>query len=325
MSKKLKWYSFRWRAFLLVLLLISSGVGYFLYRVHLVTRVLPMGSGPAGPAIGRQVFLESWYDGRVVLLGIGDSITRGFGASKKQQFFTLLHNNDDSLYPDMAGLDLSTVLNNLEINNIAQDYTVTQQHIDRQLPRIPVYGSDVKGIVIITSGGNDLIHDYGRSEAEDGAIYGCTYKQGVEWTENIKGRIGQILEGVTAKFPGGCEIFLANIYDPTDGVSDPQIAKLPRWPDAVRVLGLMNQKISELCDSYDNVHLVDIHSEFLGHGFHCTERWRRHYKKNGPHHWYDPNIEDPNLRGHDAIRRLYMAKMIEVLPGKLSQVIGLER
>ena len=74
----------------------------------------------------------------------------------------------------------------------------------------------------------------------------------------------------------------------------------------------MNKKIAELCDSYANVHLVDIHSEFLGHGIHCTEWWRKHYKKDDPHYWYARNFEDPNPRGHDAIRRLFLLKMAEV-------------
>ena len=44
-----------------------------------------------------------------MLVGIGDSITNGLGASKKHNYFALLQDNDDEAYPDMAGRDLTAV------------------------------------------------------------------------------------------------------------------------------------------------------------------------------------------------------------------------
>ena len=38
-----------------------------------------------------------------------------------------------------------------------------------------------------------------------------------------------------------------------------------------------------------------------------------------PHYWYAENLEDPNVRGYDAIRRLFLieiAKVAEELAGK---------
>jgi len=60
------------------------------------------------------------------------------------------------------------------------------------------------------------------------------------------------------------------------------------------------------------VHLVDIHTPFLGHGIHCDEPWRKYYHKDDPSFWYAPILEDPNIRGHDAIRRLFLNEMIRV-------------
>lgn len=314
MANKLKWYSFRWQVVVLLVIPIALLSAYVGYRIYLITRVLPVGSGPAGPEVSQEPFQRIWSGEKVVLVGIGDSITAGFGAPKEHTYFSLLQKDDDIQYPDMIGRDLKHVLPNLEAHNYAENYSVTQQHLKKQLPQLPTWPSDVKGIVVITSGGNDLIHSYGRNPPKDGAMYGCTYKQAIVWAENIKQRIQNLLEGVMLKFPGGCEIFLANIYDPTDGVSDPQTVGLPRWPDGVKVLGLTNRKIAELCELYGNVHLVDIHCEFLGHGIHCTEFWRKHYQKSDPHYWYNPNLEDPNPRGYDVIRRLFLLKMTEVIP-----------
>ena len=128
----------------------------------------------------------------------------------------------------------------------------------------------------------------------------------------LKGRLDTLLTDLNAKFPGGCDIFFANIFDPTDGVGDPQTVMMNRWPACVKVLTLANEKIAELCEQYPNVHLVDIHSEFLGHGIHCDEFLRKHYHKDDPHFWYAPILEDPNIRGHDAIRRLYLNEMVRV-------------
>lgn len=319
MNEQLKWYSVRWQAVGLVLLIMLIGTGFAFWRLRFVLMPPSMGSGPAGPSVPSESFETIWTDREVVLIGIGDSITNGFGAPTGQGYFKLLENNQDEIYSDMQNKDLKTVLLNLSSHNYSQDYTVTQEHIDGQLPMVNTFEQNVFGIILITSGGNDLIHDYGRSPAKDGALYGCTYEQALEWTENIKQRIDVLLQGLIEKFPGGCEIFLANIYDPTDGVSDPQLAGLPRWPDGVKTLTLTNQKIAELCEAYDNVHLVDIHSEFLGHGIHCKEFWRKYYHKDDPHHWYYTNLEDPNPRGYDAIRRLFLLEMIDVLPERLSK------
>lgn len=320
MAKKLKWHSVRWRVVILVWVLVLTALGYVGCCLRPVIWGLPVGTGPAGPAVPREPFQRVWSDERIVLAGLGDSITKGYGAPAGKGYFDLLRENDDAHWPDMKGCDLENVFGRLEAYNYSQNYTVSREHIEKQLPLVPGWGPDVKGIVVITSGGNDLIHNYGRTEPKDGAMYGCTYEQGLIWIENIKQRLQKLLERVMEKFPGGCEIFLANIYDPTDGVGDPYIVGFPRWPDCVKVLGLTNRKIAQLCDSYENVHLVDIHSEFLGHGIHCTEFWRRNYHKDDPGHWYDRNLEDPNPRGYDAIRRLFLIKMIETLPERFTTI-----
>lgn len=312
MKKKVKWYHLRWRAVGVCLLIILLFGGYVGCRLYNAVRTRPMGTGPAGPEVPAAPFKQPWLDQPVVFLGIGDSITRGYGAPGGMTYFDLLMRNNNGLYPDMAGRDLSSVIGDLTARNVAVDYTVSQQHIDVQLAKLPQYDKSVHGIVVITSGGNDLIHDYGRSEPRHDAMYGCTYTQAQEWCELLKGRLDALLTGVMEKFPGGCELFFANIYDPTDGAGDPQTMMMHRWPDCVKVLALANQKIAELCETYPNVHLVDIHTPFLGHGIHCDEFWRKHYREEDPHFWYAPILEDPNIRGHDAIRRLFLQEMVRV-------------
>ncbi|MHC5162859.1 MAG: SGNH/GDSL hydrolase family protein [Planctomycetota bacterium] len=311
MKPKVKWYKLRWRAVLLCVLIITAVAGYASWRFYNALRVRPIGRGPAGPPVSAVPFEKVWSEKEIVFLGVGDSITRGYGGPSGLNYFDLLVKNHPR-YADMKGRDLSTVFPNLTSRNVAVDYTISQEHIDFQLPKIPQYDNSIHGIIVLTSGGNDLIHDYGRSEPRHDAMYGCSYKQGKEWCEILKDRLDTLLAGLNAKFPGGCDIFFANIYDPTDGVGDPQTVMMNRWRDCVKVLGLANQKIAELCEKYPNVHLVDIHKPFLGHGIHCDEPWRKHYHKDDPHFWYAPILEDPNIRGHDAIRRLFLNEMVLV-------------
>jgi hypothetical protein len=45
---------------------------------------------------------------------------------------------------------------------------------------------------------------------------------------------------------------------------------------------------------------------------HCRDRSNPAFHPQDPTYWYFFNLEDPNLRGYDAIRRLFLAEMIRV-------------
>ncbi len=318
MKGKMKWYQFRLRAVYLGLALglLVIAVSWYLIIGRYQHEV---GEGPAGPEVSPELFTEIWTEKEVILLGMGDSITDGYGSSKYKGYFDNLYENDPELYPDMTGRDLLTVIPNLRKLNFAVSYTVSDQHLKEQLPLIKPFDENTYGIVALTSGGNDLIHDYGRSEPLDGTMYGCTLEQAKEWESSFRDRMNLLLEGIKLKFPGGCDIFLANIYDPTDGVGDIENAHplLPEWPDGLKVHTLWNETIKDICSNYDNVHMVDIHSVFLGHGSHCSDRNNPNYRNDDPHYWYHDNLEDPNDRGYDAIRRTYLNKIVSLCSGKL--------
>ncbi|MHC4927962.1 MAG: hypothetical protein ACYTER_11700, partial [Planctomycetota bacterium] len=93
MKKKAKWYHFRWRMALLCLLIITVFVGCIGCRLYNAIRVRPIGTGPAGPVVAAEPFEKAWMDGPVVFLGVGDSITRGYGAPGGLTYFDLLEQN----------------------------------------------------------------------------------------------------------------------------------------------------------------------------------------------------------------------------------------
>ncbi len=279
----------------------------------------PMGEGPAGPAVPGQAFERTWSERKVVLLGIGDSITAGLGATDGNSYFDRLEANPADEFDDMKGVCLSAVYPNLQARNISVSGSDSLYHVKR-IAELEPYQADTLGIIVMTTGGNDIIHNYGRTPPREGAMYGATIEQARPWIAAYAGRLETMVQTLKARFPGGCRIFLANIYDPTDGYGDAERAippltghTFPPFPDSMAILAGYNAAIAECADRHAEVYLVDIRTPFLGHGIHCKQFWRNTYRGDDPHFWFQAVIEDPNDRGYDAIRRLFLLKMIEVL------------
>ena len=274
-----------------------------------VSFVHPVGHGPAGPNVSRDTFSKPWTDRPVLLVGIGDSVTAGFGARKGYGYFDRLVTNPSDEFADMSGICLRAAMPKLQFTNLAISGSTSLEHMERELPHLATAGSNVMGIVVLTTGGNDLIHNYGRTPPRDQAMYGASMEQAKPWIDNFQHRLDLMISQLGARFPGGCQIFLANIYDPTDGAGDIERAGLPAWNDGMKILNAYNDVIRRCADKYPNVHLVDFHSAFLGHGIHCSQFWTKHYDWKDPHYWYFINLEDPNERGYDVIRRLFLIEM----------------
>jgi lysophospholipase L1-like esterase len=283
----------------------------------------PVGTGPAGPPVTIEKFEFNWTDRPVLLLGIGDSVTAGYGASTlEKSFFRRLVENPPDEFPDMQGKCLSKVFPNLTVNNIALSGSTSLECLEQLVPKIKVQDEDTFGIIVMTVGGNDIIHNYGRTPPREGAMYGAKLDEARPWIENFAFRLEEIISGLEAKFPAGCEFFIANIYDPTDGVGDAQNAGLPAWPDGVKIIDAYNAIIAGAAEKHKNVRLVNMHDVFLGHGIHCLQFWRSHYDALDAHYWYwdnlaGPDDNGPNDRGYDALRRLFLNEMANTLPSLL--------
>ncbi len=277
----------------------------------------PIGVGPVGPVVPRDAFAAPWSTRPVVLLGLGDSVTQGLGASPGHTYFQLLAKNSKDEFTDMQGICLSQVLPHLTAVNLAISGTTSIECVEHQLPKLNPYGPETFGIVVMTTGGNDLIHNYGRTPAREGAMFGARTDEIGEWVTRFDGRLETIATHVRAAFPGGCHLFVANIYDPTDGSGDIEHAGLPPWPDGVEVVAAYNKVLTQFSDRHPDVSLIEMRGAFLGHGIHCTQFWHPHYRKDDPHYWYWDNLEDPNDRGYDAIRRLFLLEITHVLRHKL--------
>lgn len=298
----------RFKRIVLVLLtglVLIAGTGAFLFFRF----ARPVGSGAAGPAIVRESFSHPWTSRRVLLVGLGDSVTAGFGARKGYSYFDRLAKNPAGEFPEMTGICLASVFPKFQFTNLAVSGSTSSEVALRQLTALPTNAPDVFGIVAMTTGGNDIIHNYGRTSPREEAMYGASTDEASLWVEKFGRRLDSTLEQINSRFPGGCEIFLANIFDPTDGLGDAERAGLPPWKDSMQILDAYNAVIRRAAESHSNVHVVDIHSAFLGHGIHCTQFWRAHFDWRDPHYWFYVNLEDPNERGYDVIRRLFLIEI----------------
>jgi lysophospholipase L1-like esterase len=269
----------------------------------------PVGNGPAGPAVSKTAFSKPWSTNEILLVGLGDSVTAGFGARKGYSYFDRLVANPPDEFADLRDICLKAVFPNLHYTNLSQSGSTSLEHAEKQLPKLQTANSNVLGIIVITTGGNDLIHNYGRTPPREGAMYGATFEEAKPWIANFIQRLGSMAGEIEKHFPGGCEIFIADIYDPTDGYGDIQRAGLPAWPDAPEILAAYNEVIHGLSDKNRHIHVINMREGYLGHGIHCTQFWSKHYDSKDPHYWYYSNLEDPNERGYDALRRLFLIEM----------------
>jgi lysophospholipase L1-like esterase len=295
----------------LLIALAAFYVHFYLYH--------PIGAGPAGPAVPREPFEQIWTERKILLVGIGDSVTAGLGSTRGHSYFERLVANPSDEFEEMQGRSLSSIFPNLATLNIALSGSNSAQHVEHIETRLEEQDAETFGLVVMTSGGNDLIHWYGRSAPAENAMYGATWSQAQTWIANYEQRLDKMLSAIKSKFPGGCAILLADIYDPSDGYGDPESAGLPSWPDALRIHTAYNEALRRAASRHTEVHVVPMHEEFLGHGIHCRKFWLPTYRSSDPYYWYAPNIEDPHDRGYDAIRRLFLLELIE-LRGQFSEM-----
>jgi hypothetical protein len=294
------------RATLIVTAAVACGAFYYgyLFLRH------PEGHGPVKIPMLEGVrgsdTNETW------LVGIGDSVTAGFGASPGSSYWDRLINGEKDS-PETQGKSLKHLFPRLIVTNLSQSGSTSLQHEKHQLNRVPQDGLR-KAIVLMTTGGNDLIHSYGKAPPREEAMYGATWDQAQPWIQSFGQRLDRMVKDLNARFPKGLDMYVATIYDPSDGTGAMKHTGLPRWGDAVRILAAYNEQIQKLGQRHKNVHVIEVHRAFLGHGLHAQHWWETHYDPADPHCWLAANIEDPNDRGYDAIRRLMWNGVINTAP-----------
>ena len=195
---------------------------------------------------------------------------------------SLLARNDDKLWPEFRGRDLTTLLPGFRFDADRDDLTAdgaTTHSLLRQVERIE--RSDAPTLVTITAGGNDLLGEIGaRGGSPAPAI-----------AERFRTAVARVLE-----LRPNATVLVGTVYDPSDGTR--------RLPGYTRTL----DRESEWLDEYNELlrqfvktdrrlRLADIHRHFMGHGLTAPEADR----------WYlRESIIEPSARGASEVRRVWL-------------------
>ncbi|HEY8088002.1 MAG TPA: SGNH/GDSL hydrolase family protein [Polyangiaceae bacterium] len=247
------------------------------------------GSTPTPPvAVGANI-------GTYIVLGDSISDRGGLGPF----FYDLLHQNDDTSYPDWKGHDLATKFPGLTYVHAAVAGSISGAYNDTLTTGAPLMSDQIKGLgssypgdilVTITIGGNDL-----NDHAGD-AILGLDTPQKQTFTANLKADLDALMAPGRLG-SGKVYVLEANIYDSSDGQGDFKKAggqcppySAPASQD-VTVFSDWNTIITQGIAAHAGDYLFDIHTLFAGHGF------------NGSSDWYYTDCIHPNKTGHHQLRK----------------------
>ncbi len=129
----------------LVLIIGASACLYFWFSV-------PVGSGPAGPTVSNETFAHQWTNRPVLFVGLGDSVTAGFGAKKGYSYFDRLVQNPADEFQEMKGICLETVFPKFAFTNLAISGSTSIELLEKELSHLHQADSNTLGIIVITTG-----------------------------------------------------------------------------------------------------------------------------------------------------------------------------
>ncbi|MBI2389153.1 MAG: SGNH/GDSL hydrolase family protein [Deltaproteobacteria bacterium] len=226
---------------------------------------------------------------------LGDSISDRGGAGPF--YYDLLDKNDDAKWPDGAGKDLATLYGpDLAIVK-ASRAGARAQNLGGQVNTItgPLAGPV---LVTMTIGGNDVQAALGKM-----LTGGDVTAERESFREFLDEAIGMLKQ--PDRFGPGVEVvvYVANVYDPSDGTGNFKFASGARCGGALGFypagqptapqLDPFEQIYLDVAAKYDDVHVLDLRAKFNGHGVPAADTW------------FVSDCLHPNAPGHDALRDLF--------------------
>lgn len=193
----------------------------------------------------------------------------------------LLVRNDDDIWPEFEGRDLSHLFHAVEFENAAIDGGTLDDLEGDQIRRLEEFTPD---LVTLTVGGNDLLAILDQRIPREAIV---------DAIEDLQGRYSRAVERLRSAAPRAL-LILGTIYDPTD-----RTGTLPGWPPVpVALLEPLNDTIRKIASRDPNIELSDIHSIFMGHGVTAPVEER---------YYWSESIIEPSMLGANEIRRDWLA------------------
>lgn len=228
-------------------------------------------------------------------VALGDSISiDDYSGGPGRGGASLLFANRDDDFPDWRGLDLRTRDPGTTFHLLATDGATTRTLLEAQLPRL--HALQVRPtIATVTIGGNDLLAAYGDTPAAR------------EVVARVQVAVDRALPEIAARLAPSGRLVLGTVYDPSDGTGDAARLGLPPWPDAVGVIGELNDALRTVAARHGAA-VADIAATFRGHGLLAGNPAQRHPRPTDRDLWFCSLIE-PNAWGAGGVRAAFWAAL----------------
>ena len=229
----------------------------------------------------------------IAYAALGDSISIDeYAGGRGRGGASLLHRNRDDDFPDWRGRDLVHLDPDARFDLLATDGATTRTLADVQLGRLaalPVRPT----LVTLTVGGNDLLSAYGDTAAAR------------EVVAHVRTQVARALDRIAAVVAPGGRVVLGTVYDPSDGTGDAGRLGLPPWPDAVAVIGELNEALRAVAHA-GGAAVAEIAHRFSGHGLLAGDAARPDARPAHRGLWLCSVIE-PNAWGAGGVREAFWA------------------
>ena len=240
------------------------------------------------------------------LLVMGDSIAAGYGASveTRTSFGPMLYEDDPSADFSEPGADLKTLYgDDLLYRQLGLPGATSEdlaaavcagceiQDLFEQQETWPPEGHT---IVAITIGGNDL----------SGSLFsgGFTGQLMEDALDNLAKVVAFLQD--PANFPDGTTIYVATVYDPTDGEDHASACYFDvTVPDISAAINVWRERYIDLGKEMGFA-VVDTLSHFRGHGWNYGNESNPFYDEDDPSLWFADCVH-PNDQGHSEYRRVF--------------------
>ena len=202
---------------------------------------------------------------------------------------SLLTRNRDDDFPQWRGHDLVTRHPGARLELLAVDGGTVPTVLEAQLPQLARLGRR-PDLVTLTVGGNDLLQAYGDTGLARAVV------------RRVRAGVDRALGGLRELAPDAA-LLVGTVYDPSDGTGDAIALGLPPWPDAVAVLGELNEALRTVAQAHE-ARVAEIHGAFLGHGVRAGDPRGDEPRPDQRDLWFCSVIE-PNAWGAGGVRAAF--------------------
>ena len=119
----------------------------------------------------------------------------------------------------------------------------------------------------------------------------------------VQAAVARTLERVAAALAPAGRLVVGTVYDPSDGTGDAGRLGLPPWPDAVTVIGELNDALREVART-SGAAVAEIGQLFQGHGLLAGDITRPQARPAEQDLWLCSVIE-PNAWGASGVREAF--------------------